>query len=425
MTLGCSKNVVDSEHLAAHAQRHGWSVAYGLDQSGGGTLILNTCGFIGDAKEESIEAILQAAAARSRGDIDRLLVMGCLSQRYPEELAQEIPEVDAWYGVHDAAEVLRALGCPVADYDPTRRLPSSPSHYAYLKIAEGCDRACAFCAIPSIRGGYRSAPVEELVQEAQHLQQGGARELILIAQELTYYGHDQREPDRLLRLLERLERLDGIDWLRLHYAYPTNFSEGLIRWMATSPRACRYLDLPLQHISDRVLRSMRRAHGERMTRELVERLRVGIPGLALRTTLIVGYPTETEEDFRQLLDFVRQARFEHLGVFTYSEEEGTPAAGLYADGIPEEVKRQRRDEVMALQQRISLENKAGRVGQTLPVMVDYRLDERTLVGRTEFDSPEVDGEVIVRDAAGRLEVGDLVPVRITASSEYDLEGEPA
>ncbi|PID90323.1 MAG: 30S ribosomal protein S12 methylthiotransferase RimO, partial [Bacteroidetes bacterium] len=419
------KNLVDSEHLAAHAQRHGWSIAYGLDESEGGTLILNTCGFIGDAKEESIEAILQAAAARSRGDIERLMVMGCLSQRYPEELSQEIPEVDAWYGVHDPLEILRALGCPTDDYDPTLRTPSTPSHYAFLKIAEGCDRHCAFCAIPAIRGGYRSVPIEELVQEAEQLQQLGARELILIAQELTYYGLDQRSPDLLLRLLERLEQVDGIDWLRLHYAYPTNFSEELIRWMASSPKACRYLDIPLQHISDHVLKTMQRAHGERMSRELVEKLRANIPELSLRTTLIVGYPTETEEDFRQLLDFVRQTRFDHLGVFTYSEEEGTPAASLYPDTIPEEVKQERRNEIMALQQRLSLENNARRVGQTLPVMVDHRLDEHTLIGRTEFDSPDVDGEVIIRDAEGHLAIGDLAPVRITAYSEYDLEGEPA
>lgn len=423
VTLGCSKNVVDSEHIAAHAVGAGWDVLFDQEPEEGDALLLNTCGFIGDAKEESIEYILRAAAKRAEGELSELLVMGCLSQRYLEELRAEIPEVDRWYGVHDNAEILRDLGCQGQAIDWTRRMPSTPQHYAFLKIAEGCNRHCAFCAIPNIRGRFTSTPLPALVKEAGRLAELGVKELILIAQELTYYGYDLKSPDLLLRLLNALEQIDGIEWLRLHYAYPTNFPPELVGWLATSPKACRYLDIPLQHISGHVLKTMRRAHDEAFSRELVERLRARIPDLALRTTLIVGYPTESEKDFQQLLDFVAETRFDHLGVFTYSEEEGTPAAKGLEDRIPQEEKEARRDAIMSLQRGISASRKAERVGQSLPVIIDHRLDGETLIGRTQYDSPEVDGEVVVADREGVLSIGDIATVRITASSEYDLQGE--
>ncbi len=424
VTLGCSKNLVDSEHIAAQAARGGWTVLFDQEPAMGDTVLLNTCGFIGDAKEESIEYILKAAAKRALGEIARLMVMGCLSQRYLEELRAEIPEVDNWYGVHDNAQILRDLGCKQREYDWTLRTPSTPRHYAYLKIAEGCNRHCAFCAIPNIRGRFQSTPLPALLREAQSLARAGVKEIILIAQELTYYGQDLKDPLLLLKLLEELERIPGLEWIRLHYAYPTNFPPELIEWFATSQKACHYLDIPLQHISERVLKSMRRAHNEEFSRELVSTLRQRIPDLALRTTLIVGYPTETEEDFQQLMEFVRETRFEHLGVFTYSEEEGTPAAAELKDCIPEEVKEARRDAIMSLQQKISSERKAERVGATLPVIVDHRLDAQTLIGRTPYDSPDVDGEVIITDREGKVEIGEIVQVRITSSTEYDLQGEP-
>lgn len=302
-------------------------------------------------------------------------------------------------------------------------LAGCPQHYAFLKIAEGCNRHCAFCAIPNIRGRFTSTPLPALVKEAGRLAELGVKELILIAQELTYYGYDLKSPDLLLRLLNALEQIDGIEWLRLHYAYPTNFPPELVGWLATSPKACRYLDIPLQHISGHVLKTMRRAHDEAFSRELVERLRARIPDLALRTTLIVGYPTESEKDFQQLLDFVAETRFDHLGVFTYSEEEGTPAAKGLEDRIPQEEKEARRDAIMSLQRDISASRKAERVGQSLPVIIDHRLDGETLIGRTQYDSPEVDGEVVVADREGVLSIGDIATVRITASSEYDLQGE--
>ena len=420
-TLGCSKNLVDSEYLGGALRASGWQVSYEATTQPGDVLILNTCGFIGDAKEESIDHILRAAALRAAGHLDKLVVFGCLSQRYPSELAAEIPEVDHWFGARDLAPLLRLFHCAPDLTLGQPRYTSTPSHYAFLKIAEGCDRQCAFCAIPAIRGSFRSFPHQALVAEAQALAQQGVRELILIAQELTYYGHDRGDATALVTLLQALARIEGIEWIRLHYAYPRPFPEELIEWLATEPKACPYLDIPLQHIAEPVLQAMRRHHTGAYARELVDRLRASIPRLALRTTLIAGFPNETEDDFRELLDFVQHVQFDHLGVFTYSEEEGTHAAKHWPDAIPEEVKQARRDALMQAQMPISAARKAQHVGSVLPVILDARVDASTFTGRTQFDSPDVDGEVLVRDPSHALEVGQIARVRITGSDEYDLE----
>lgn len=423
ITLGCSKNLVDSERVGASLFRAGWEVSFDEQPVTDDVLLLNTCGFIGDAKEESIAQILTAGQLREQGVIRELVVFGCLSQRYGDELRAEIPEVDAWFGVDDWERLLRHLGCELGFEFRSSRLLSTPQHYAYLKIAEGCDRGCAFCAIPSIRGGFHSESVENLMGEAKSLTDMGVKELILVAQELTYYGRDLRRNDLLLELLEQLANLESLEWIRLHYAYPANFPMELVAWLARESKACRYLDIPIQHISDSILRSMRRPHDAAYVRELVAELRARVPSLALRTTLLVGYPGETERDFALLADFVREARFEHLGVFTYSEEEGTYAAAHFSDDVPQAEKEERRDYLMRIQREVSAEWRAGFVGRTLPCIVDERLDEYSFLGRTEYDSPEVDGEVLIRAPRGGVHVGEVVQVCITGSSEYDLSGD--
>ena len=383
--------------------------------------MINTCGFIGDAKKESIDTILAAAAAKQQGLVGELFVIGCLSERYADELRAELPEVDDFFGVKNWEQIVERLGARHRRELETRRMLSTPSHYAYLKIAEGCDRMCGYCAIPLIRGRYVSRPIEDLVEEATALAESGVRELIVIAQDTTCYGIDLYGRRALAELLERLCRIDKIRRIRLHYAYPTDFTDELIDTMAREKKICRYIDLPFQHISDSQLAAMKRNHTSAEAYALVDRLRERIPGIALRTTLMVGYPGESEADFEELMQFVGRVRFERLGVFAYCEEEGTYSARRLKDDVPEDVKQERLDRIMRLQERISLESNAARIGATMPVMIDSHEGDY-YIGRTEFDSPEVDGEVLVQAGGRRLRRGCIYDVRITDAEDYDLYG---
>ncbi len=419
VTLGCSKNTVDTEHLLAQLPADAFELVDG--DAPVDCLLLNTCGFIGDAKEESVNAILEAVEAKKRGEAGNVVVFGCLSQRYPDELRAEIPEVDAWFGARDLAPLLRHLGVEPGPL-VTRRLTEAKG-YAYLKISEGCDRRCSYCAIPLIRGAHRSVPMEDLVAEAESLVAAGVRELILIAQDTTYYGLDLYGRRMLGELIGRLSAIPGLAWIRIHYSYPADFPEDVLEVMARNPKVCKYLDIPLQHISDPVLDRMRRHVDGAWTRALIARLRREVPGVALRTTMIVGHPGETQEAFEELLDFVREARFERLGAFMYSEEEGTWGAEHFADDVPPQVKQERLDALMDLQREISLAYNRSRVGTEVTVMVDGFLPEGGAVARSEFESPEVDGEILVRALAPSVRVGDMVRVRIVAAEEYDLVAE--
>ena len=421
ITLGCSKNTVDSEHLMAQLAAAGYTVAADSDRTDARVVVVNTCGFIGDAKQESIEMILRAAAAKQAGKIDRLFVIGCLSERYADELRHEIPEVDDYFGARTWDGIIRALG---ASQDPaleTERLLSTPRHYAYLKISEGCNWMCGYCAIPLIRGRHVSVPMETLEEEARKLAAAGVRELIVIAQDTTYYGIDLYGERRLAELLRRLCRIDGIEWIRLHYAYPAAFPDDVIEVMASEPKICKYLDIPFQHISDAQLSAMHRRHTKAEALALIARLRAAIPDLALRTTLLVGYPGETEADFAELMEFVRDVRFERLGVFAYSEEEGTFSARELHDDVPDEVKQQRVERIMELQHTISLENNLRRVGRIERVIIDSRQGD-FYVGRTQYDSPEVDQEILIPAAERRLLRGHFYEVRIDRGADYDLYG---
>lgn len=421
ITLGCSKNTVDSEHLMARLAATGYRVVFDSDRTDAKVVVINTCGFIGDAKQESIDMILRAAAAKQAGRIERLFVVGCLSERYAEELRAEIPEVDEYFGARNWDGIIRALG---ASEDPalaTERHLTTPRHYAYLKISEGCNWMCGYCAIPLIRGGHISVRMEELEEEARKLAAAGVRELIVIAQDTTYYGIDLYGRRMLAELLRRLCRIDGIAWIRLHYAYPAAFPDEVISVMAEEPKICKYLDIPFQHISDAQLAAMRRRHTKAEACALIARLREAIPDLALRTTLLVGHPGETEADFEELMQFVREVRFERLGVFPYSEEEGTHSAEKLRDDVPETVKEERVERIMALQRQIALENNRRRVGRTERVIVDTRQGD-FYVGRTQYDSPEVDQELLIPAAGRRLLRGHFYDVRIDAAEEYDLYG---
>ncbi len=421
VTLGCSKNVVDSEHLAARFAAAGYGIVFDSNSTEAGIVVINTCGFIGDAKEESINTILGFAQARERGEIGRLYVIGCLSERYADALRDEIPEVDKYFGVRDFGGILAELSAPQGPELATERVLTTPPHYAYLKISEGCDRRCGFCAIPLIRGNHVSVPMGQLVAEAEKLAAQGVRELIVIAQDTTYYGLDLYGERRLAELLRRLAKIEGIEWIRLHYAYPAGFPQDVIGAMRDEPKICKYIDIPLQHISDSQLRSMKRGLGSAGTRELIAKLRAEIPGVAIRTTLLVGYPGETEQDFGELLDFVREARFERLGVFPYSEEEGTYSAEKLADDVPDEVKQERVDRLMELQAEISAANNQKRVGGIEKVIVDRREGD-FWVCRSQYDSPEVDTEILVK-ADKKLTPGTFLTVRITGASDYDLAAE--
>ncbi len=422
ITLGCSKNTVDSEHLMAQLAASGYTIAADSDRTDAKTVVINTCGFIGDAKQESIDMILRAAAAKQAGKIDRLFVIGCLSERYADELRDELPEVDEFFGVKDWAGIARALGAEHRPELETRRRLTTPGHYAYLKIGEGCYWKCGYCAIPLIRGPHVSVPMEKLEEEARRLADAGVRELIVIAQDTTYYGIDLYGRRMLAELLGRLCRIDGIEWIRLHYAYPTGFPDDVIETMAREPKICKYLDIPFQHISDAQLSAMHRRHTKAEAYELIRRLRTAIPDLALRTTLLVGYPGETEADFAELEQFVRDVRFDRLGVFAYSEEEGTYSAQHLRDDVPDGVKQERAARIMALQQEISLAENLRRVGTEQRIIVDSRQGDY-YVGRTQYDSPEVDQEILIPAAGRRLLRGRFYRVRITSAAEYDLYGE--
>ena len=422
ITLGCAKNRVDSEHLAAQLAGAGWEILYDSDRTDAKTVVINTCGFIGDAKQESIDTILNAVAAKEAGKIDHLFVMGCLSERYADELREEIPEVDKYFGVKNFAEVAAALGVEHCKALETERTLSTPRHYAYLKIAEGCNWKCGYCAIPLIRGPHVSVPMEVLEEEARKLAKAGVKELIVIAQDTTYYGIDLYGKRCLAELLERLCQIEGIEWIRLHYAYPTGFPEEVIEVMAREPKICKYLDIPFQHISDAQLSAMKRRHTKAEAYALIERLRSKMPDMALRTTLLVGYPGETDADFEELKEFVRTVRFDRLGVFPYSEEEGTYSAEKLSDDVPEQTKARRMEEIMQIQSEISLQLNTERIGRVERVIIDSRQGDY-YVGRSQFDSPEVDEEILIPAGAKRLIRGKFYNVRITAAEDYDLYGE--
>ena len=421
ITLGCSKNTVDSEHLAAQLAAAGYTVVFDSDRTDHSVVVINTCGFIGDAKQESVDMILRAAAARRAGRIERLFVIGCLAERYADELRAELPEVDEFFGVRDWAGIAAALGAEHRTELETSRLLSTPRHYAYLKISEGCNWKCGYCAIPLIRGPHVSVPFERLLEEARSLAAAGVRELMVIAQDTTYYGLDLYGRRRLGELLRALCRIEGIEWVRLHYAYPTGFPDDVIEAMAEEPKICRYLDIPFQHISDAQLAAMHRRHTKAEALDLIRRLREAVPGIALRTTLLVGYPGETEQDFEELLRFVADIRFERLGVFAYSEEEGTRSARTLRDDVPDPVKRSRVERIMLLQHDLAREANLARVGTLERVIVDGR-QGACYVARSEFDSPEVDQEILIPAADKRLMRGRFYTARITAAEDYDLYG---
>ena len=422
ITLGCSKNTVDSEHLAAQLTAMDYKVVFDSDRTDADVVVINTCGFIGDAKQESIDTILRAAQLKSEGKIEELFVVGCLSQRYADELRPELPEVDDFFGVNDWAGIVERLGAKYRKENETKRELSTPSHYAYLKISEGCNWMCGYCAIPLIRGRHKSVPMEDLIAEAERLAENGVRELMVIAQDTTYYGVDIYGERKLAELLERLCRIEKIEWIRLHYAYPTDFPEEVIQVMAREKKICKYLDIPFQHISDNQLAAMKRRHTKQEALDLIKRLRAAIPDIALRTTLLVGYPTESEADFKELVEFVRETKFDRLGVFAYSEEEGTYSATRLSDDVPEQTKQERVDAIMRLQERISLENNAKRIGQKMRVIID-RKEGDFYIGRSEYDSPEVDQEIIVESFGKRLYRGRFYDVAVTDAEDYDLYAE--
>lgn len=421
VTLGCSKNLVDSEKLLRQLEACGYKVTHDSPSPKGEIAVINTCGFIGDAKEESINTILEFCEAKAQGKIRKLYVMGCLSERYLSELAQEIPQVDRYYGKFDWGKLVEDLGHEYHDELALERKLTTPSHYAYLKISEGCDRRCAYCAIPIITGRHVSRPIEEIEAEVRYLFGQGVKEFQVIAQELTYYGVDLYKKQCLPELIDRLATIPGVEWIRLHYAYPAAFPEELLDVMARHDNVCRYLDIALQHISDPVLRRMQRHVTKQQTYDLIRMMRERVPGIHLRTTMMVGFPGETDEDFKELIEFVKFAKFDRLGAFAYSEEEGTYSAEHYDDDVPEEVKQSRLDKLMAVQQRISAELTAQKVGQTFKVIID-RIEGDYYIGRTEFDSPEVDPEVLIPLTDGKLHIGEFYQVKVTDSDDFDLYG---
>jgi ribosomal protein S12 methylthiotransferase len=425
ITLGCSKNLVDTERLMAMCEARGFHCTHDSEQPSGEVVVINTCGFIADAKEESINTILEFCQAKEEGRVQQVFVMGCLSERYLADLEAEIPEVDGWYGKFDYEGVIKAINTiDTKDVEVTNeaveRKLTTPAHYAYLKISEGCDRHCAYCAIPLITGRHRSRPMDEIISEVRWLVGQGVKEFQVIAQELTYYGIDLDGHQHIAELVERMADVEGVEWIRLHYAYPSHFPMDLLRVMRERKNVCSYLDIALQHISDPVLQRMQRNITKQETYELIETLRREVPGICLRTTLMVGFPGETDEDFQELMDFVRWARFERMGAFAYSEEDGTPSARLYTDDVPAEVKQQRLDRLMRLQQRISAEVEEAKVGSVMRTIID-RQEGDYFVGRTEFCSPEVDPEVLI-PAKECLELGRFYNVKMTDSEAFDLFG---
>jgi ribosomal protein S12 methylthiotransferase len=422
ISLGCSKNLVDSEVLMGQLRAANIEVLYEQPFDKAETIVINTCGFIQDAKQESIDTILRAVDAKDDGYVKKIYVMGCLSERYKEDLKSEIPEVDGFFGVKDLPVILRTLGVEYNKELLGERMITTPSHSAYLKIAEGCDRKCSFCAIPLIRGENISRPIEELIAEATYLASIGVKEINLIAQDLTYYGLDLYKERRLAELMQKLSEVNGIEWIRLHYTYPAGFPLEILDEMRDNPKICKYIDIPFQHINNDLLKSMRRNITGEETKELMQNLRNRVPGLALRTAFIVGYPGETDEAFDELKEFVRTARFDRAGVFTYSQEEGTKAAEL-TDEVPEEIKLQRADELMAIQEKISAELNLAKVGKKFKVLFD-RVEGDYFVGRTELDSPEIDNEVLVLTTESGIKVGEFAIILITSSESFDLFGIP-
>ncbi|MCQ2214862.1 MAG: 30S ribosomal protein S12 methylthiotransferase RimO [Bacteroidales bacterium] len=426
ISLGCSKNLVDSEALMAQLKAAGMDVHHDPKRPTGKTVVINTCGFIGDAKEESIDTILQFAEAKKRGKINRLLVMGCLSERYAPELKEALPEVDKFYGKFKWQDIVTDLGHGFRRDLLTERSLTTPKHYAYLKISEGCNRFCSYCAIPLITGRHTSRPIEELVEEAEKLRDKGVRELQIIAQDLSSYGLDLYKESKLAELTQRLSEIEGIDWIRLHYAYPADFPMDILPVIANNPKVCCYLDLALQHISDSMLTLMRRHITKEKTLELLKNIRAQVPGIHIRTTLITGHPGETEDDFRELVEFVKEAKFERLGVFPYSHEEDTYSYKHYEDNIPEDVKQARANEIMAIQSEISHNIQAAKIGKEMQVIVD-RKEGDNFIARTQYDSPEVDPEVLIPATAENkkvVKIGQIIPVVITDAEDYDLFAEP-
>ena len=428
LTLGCSKNKVDTEHILSQVE-HLYEIVPEGEDIPVDVLLINTCGFIGDAKEESVQAVLEAVERKSRGEVGKVVVFGCLSQRYAHELPELIPEVDAWYGARDFDPVIKELGAEPDSSASSGRYLTTPSHYAYLKISEGCDRRCSYCAIPCIRGAHKSVPIEKLVEEAEKLADKGVKELIIIAQDTTYYGLDLYRRRALAELLQKLSEVEGIEWIRIHYSYPASFPEDVLDQMADNPKVCRYMDIPLQHISDKVLANMHRNVDGAWTRELIRKMRERVPGVVLRTTMIVGHPGEGKRDFNELLQFAEDARFERLGAFKYSEEEGTFGAENFKDTISARTKQERLDELMTLQSGISLAFNQSRIGSEIKVIVDDFTDG-VFVCRSEFESPEVDGEILVKhdsSVIGDVDpyslVGEFINVRVTGADEYDLIAE--
>ncbi len=422
VTLGCSKNLVDSEVLLTQLKGNKVNVSHESKKDDANIIVVNTCGFIDNAKQESIDTILRYADAKEEGEIDKLYVTGCLSQRYKDDLEEQIPQVDAFFGTRELPALLKKFKADYKHELVGERITTTSSHYAYMKIAEGCDRPCSFCAIPLMRGKHVSRPIEELVLEAKNLAKNGTKELLLIAQDLTYYGLDIYKKRNLSELLRNLSDVEGIEWIRLHYAYPTGFPMDVLDVMAERDNICNYLDIPLQHGADNMLSKMRRGTTRQKTEKLLADIRAKVPGIAIRTTLIAGHPGETEEDFQELLKFVEESRFERLGIFTYSHEEDTHSHS-FEDDVPAEVKQQRANAVMELQENISYEINQEKIGKTYRVLID-RKESGTFIGRTEFDSPDVDNEVIIDASDNYLRLGDFVNVKIDSATEFDLYGTP-
>ncbi len=420
VTLGCSKNQVDSEVLLTQLRGNGIETVHENSADDSNVVIINTCGFIDNAKQESVDTILRYVDAKNDGVVDKVYVTGCLSQRYKDDLEKEIPEVDAWFGTRDLSRILKTFRADYKQELVGERILTNPGHYAYLKISEGCDRPCSFCAIPLMRGKHVSRPIEELVKEAKNLARGGTKELLLIAQDSTYYGLDIYRKRNLAELLRHLSDVEGIEWIRLHYAFPAGFPLDVLDVMAERPNICKYLDLPLQHGSTEMLQLMRRGTTREKTEQLLDTIRDKVPGIAIRTTMIVGHPGETEANFEELLGFVERSRFERLGVFTYSHEENTHAYSM-EDNVPEEVKQERMERVMELQQGISLELNQQKVGHKLKVLVD-RKEGGQFIGRTQYDSPEVDNEVLIASPDNYIRLGDFENVIIESATEFDLSG---
>lgn len=422
ITLGCSKNLVDSEKLMRQLEAAGYNITHDSPNPQGEIAVINTCGFIGDAKEESINMILQFAQAKEEGQLEKLYVMGCLSERYLSELQIEIPQVDKYYGKFNWPELLDELGKNYRQELHDERHQTTPDHYAYLKISEGCDRSCSYCAIPIITGKHVSRPIEEIIAEVKYLVSKGVKEFQIIAQELTYYGIDLYKTQKIAELIEQISDVPGVEWIRLHYAYPAHFPMELMRVMRERKNVCKYMDIALQHISDNMLKQMRRNVTKEETYRLIENFRKEVPGIHLRTTLMVGHPGETEADFEELKEFVKHAKFDRMGAFAYSEEEGTYSANNYSDEITDEVKQERLSELMAIQEEISAELGRAKIGKQFKVIID-RKEGNYYIGRTEFDSPEVDPEVLIAEGDNELKIGEFYQVSITNSDDFDLFGE--